>query len=77
LQRLRADTSGWIVSTRFAGTDGVSLETYPSNYEGFGNAFLEAIYFRKPNSCKVLFKELNNLIVKSTGCRYDPNHRIT
>ena len=22
--------------------------TYPSNFEGFGNAFLEAIYFRKP-----------------------------
>jgi glycosyltransferase involved in cell wall biosynthesis len=24
------------------------LITYPSEYEGFGNAFLEAIYFRKP-----------------------------
>jgi glycosyltransferase involved in cell wall biosynthesis len=24
------------------------LVTYPSDYEGFGNAFLEAIYFRKP-----------------------------
>ena len=24
------------------------LVTYPSNYEGFGNAFVEAIYFRKP-----------------------------
>ena len=24
------------------------LVTYPSLYEGFGNAFLEAIYFRKP-----------------------------
>jgi glycosyltransferase involved in cell wall biosynthesis len=22
--------------------------TYPSTYEGFGNAFLEAIYFKKP-----------------------------
>jgi hypothetical protein len=22
--------------------------TYPSTYEGFGNAFVEAIYFRKP-----------------------------
>ena len=22
--------------------------TYPSNFEGFGNAFLEAIYYRKP-----------------------------
>jgi len=24
------------------------LVTYPSDYEGFGNAFLETIYFRKP-----------------------------
>ena len=24
------------------------LITYPSSYEGFGNAFLEAVYFRKP-----------------------------
>ena len=24
------------------------LVTYPSLYEGFGNAFLEAVYFRKP-----------------------------
>lgn len=24
------------------------LITYPSNFEGFGNAFLEALYFRKP-----------------------------
>jgi len=25
--------------------------TYPSTYEGFGNAFLEAIYYRKPLLC--------------------------
>lgn len=25
--------------------------TYPSSYEGFGNAFLEAIYYRKPVLC--------------------------
>ena len=25
--------------------------TYPSTYEGFGNAFLEAIYYRKPILC--------------------------
>ena len=24
------------------------LVTYPSNFEGFGSAFLEAVYFRKP-----------------------------
>ncbi len=27
------------------------LVTYPSTYEGFGNAFLEAIYYRKPIVC--------------------------
>ncbi|MCK5783410.1 MAG: glycosyltransferase family 4 protein, partial [Desulfobacterales bacterium] len=107
------------------------LVTYPSNYEGFGNAFLEAVYFKKPivvntysiytvdikpkgfsviefdgyvtdeavqntlkvlddpklcerlvnhnyeiatkyYSYKVLFKELSNLIVKCSGCHYDP-----
>jgi glycosyltransferase involved in cell wall biosynthesis len=26
----------------------MDLITYPSLYEGFGNAFLEAVYFRKP-----------------------------
>jgi glycosyltransferase involved in cell wall biosynthesis len=25
--------------------------TYPSTYEGFGNAFLESIYYRKPVMC--------------------------
>lgn len=27
------------------------LVTYPSTYEGFGNAFLEALYYRKPILC--------------------------
>jgi glycosyltransferase involved in cell wall biosynthesis len=27
------------------------LVTYPSTYEGFGNAFLEALYYRKPIVC--------------------------
>jgi hypothetical protein len=27
---------------------GANLVTYPSGYEGFGNAFVEAIYFKKP-----------------------------
>ena len=27
------------------------LVTYPSEYEGFGNAFLEAVYYRKPVMC--------------------------
>jgi glycosyltransferase involved in cell wall biosynthesis len=31
--------------------DAADLVTYPSEYEGFGNAFLEAIYHRKPVFC--------------------------
>jgi len=27
------------------------LVTYPSEYEGFGNAFLETVYYRKPAMC--------------------------
>ena len=29
--------------------------TYPSLYEGFGNALLETIYFQKAFSCQPLF----------------------
>lgn len=38
------------------------LVTYPSNFEGFGNAFLEAIYFRKPIM-------VNNYSIYSTDIR--------
>ncbi len=37
------------------------LVTYPSTYEGFGNAFLEAIYFRKPllvNTYSIYFHDI-------------------
>lgn len=40
------------------------LVTYPSHYEGFGNAFLEAIYFRKPivvNSYAVFARDIHPL----------------
>ncbi len=52
-----------IAEERGTGTDGQRLYTiadaysqadlvaYPSEYEGFGNAFLEAIYYRKPVVC--------------------------
>ncbi len=52
--------SGWISHRRGVASDGRRLYTiwdayhnadlvsYPSTYEGFGNAFLEAIYFKKP-----------------------------
>ncbi len=38
------------------------LVTYPSNFEGFGNAFLEAVYYRKP----IL---VNNYSIYSTDIR--------
>ena len=42
------NASGQKVYTLFDLYPHTDLVTYPSFYEGFGNAFLEAIYFRKP-----------------------------
>jgi glycosyltransferase involved in cell wall biosynthesis len=53
----------WIAQKRGTGSNGKKLftledaysqadfVTYPSTYEGFGNAFLEAVYFKKPLLC--------------------------
>jgi glycosyltransferase involved in cell wall biosynthesis len=44
------------------------LVTYPSQYEGFGNAFLEAIYFRKPvvvNTYAVYARDIDPLGFKT------------
>jgi glycosyltransferase involved in cell wall biosynthesis len=44
------------------------LVTYPSHYEGFGNAFLEAVYFRKPivvNSYAVYARDIDPLGFKT------------
>ena len=44
------------------------LVTYPSHYEGFGNAFLEAVYFGKPvvvNSYAVYARDLDPLGFKT------------
>jgi len=44
------------------------LVTYPSHYEGFGNAFLEAIYFRKPvvvNTYAVYARDIDPLGFKT------------
>ena len=53
----------WISEQRGTGDDGrplftlgdvfsqADLVTYPSEYEGFGNAFLEAVYHKKPIVC--------------------------
>lgn len=55
----------WIASERGTAVDGrkqytiwdayhhADLITYPSTYEGFGNAFLEAIYYKKPILCNL------------------------
>lgn len=40
--------SGQKIYTLFDLYPHADLVTYPSHYEGFGNAFIEAIYFRKP-----------------------------
>ncbi len=42
------DAEGRKIYTLFDVYPHADLVTYPSHYEGFGNAFLEAIYFRKP-----------------------------
>jgi glycosyltransferase involved in cell wall biosynthesis len=44
------------------------LVTYPSHYEGFGNAFLEALYFGKPlvvNSYAVYARDIGPLGFKT------------
>ena len=55
-----ADRIGHMRGTRFEGEKTFSiwdayqeadLVTYPSTYEGFGNAFLESVYYKKPIFC--------------------------
>jgi glycosyltransferase involved in cell wall biosynthesis len=44
------------------------LVTYPSHYEGFGNAFLEAVYFSKPvvvNTYAVYARDIDPLGFKT------------
>ena len=43
------DDDGFGIGDAYQAAD---LVMYPSGYEGFGNAFLEAIYYRKPPCCK-------------------------
>lgn len=44
----RTEKGGEIIYTMGDVYQCTDLVTYPSSYEGFGNAFLEAIYYRKP-----------------------------
>ena len=58
------DAAGRRIFTLFDVYLHADLVTYPSHYEGFGNAFLEAIYFGKPvvvNTYAVYARDLDPL----------------
>ena len=58
------NAAGQKVYTLFDLYPHADLVTYPSHYEGFGNAFLEAIYFRKPvvvNAYAVFARDIDPL----------------
>jgi glycosyltransferase involved in cell wall biosynthesis len=60
--------SGHKIYTLFDLYPHCDLVTYPSHYEGFGNAFLEAIYFRKPvvvNAYAVYARDIDPLGFKT------------
>ena len=61
-------TAGQKIYTLFDIYPHADLVTYPSLYEGFGNAFLEAIYFRKPvvvNAYAVYARDIDPLGFKT------------
>jgi glycosyltransferase involved in cell wall biosynthesis len=62
------DAAGRKIYTLFDVYPHADLVTYPSHYEGFGNAFLEAIYFRKPvlvNTYTVYARDIDPLGFKT------------
>ncbi|MBI5691648.1 MAG: glycosyltransferase family 4 protein [Verrucomicrobia bacterium] len=62
------DAAGRKIYTLYDLYPHADLVTYPSHYEGFGNAFLEALYFRKPvvvNSYAVYARDLEPLGFKT------------
>jgi glycosyltransferase involved in cell wall biosynthesis len=62
------DAQGRKIYTLFDVYLHADLVTYPSHYEGFGNAFLEAIYFGKPvvvNSYAVYARDIDPLGFKT------------
>ncbi len=66
-QRTR-DAAGRRIFTLFDVYLHADLVTYPSHYEGFGNAFLEAIYFGKPvvvNTYAVYARDIDPLGFKT------------
>ena len=63
-----ANANGQKVYTLFDVYPHADLITYPSHYEGFGNAFLEAIYFGKPvlvNTYAVYARDIDPLGFKT------------
>ena len=64
----RVDAQGRKVYTLFDVYAHADLVTYPSQYEGFGNAFLEAVYFGKPvvvNTYAVYARDIDPLGFKT------------
>ncbi len=62
------DAQGRKIYTLFDVYPHADLVTYPSHYEGFGNAFLEAIYFGKPvvvNTYAVYARDIDPLGFKT------------
>lgn len=62
------NTDGQKIYSLFDVYPHADLVTYPSHYEGFGNAFLEAIYFGKPvfvNSYAVYARDIDPLGFKT------------
>jgi glycosyltransferase involved in cell wall biosynthesis len=62
------DSSGRKIYTLADVYPHADLVTYPSHYEGFGNAFLEAIYYRKPvlvNTYTVYARDIDPLGFKT------------
>jgi len=62
------NAAGQKVYTLFDIYPHADLVTYPSYYEGFGNAFLEAVYFRKPvvvNTYAVYARDIDPLGFKT------------
>jgi len=51
ITNIRATRKGKKTFTVWDAYHHADLVTYPSTYEGFGNAFLEAVYYKKPILC--------------------------
>ena len=71
-RRRGLNAAGKKVYTLFDIYPHADLVTYPSYYEGFGNAFLEAVYFRKP----VVVNTLRRLCSRHRSARVQDNRDV-